>query len=64
MSTQMSLDEYKKKVEACLKKQLPNTAEWAKMVEGYLTRPDEAWAVYLRDFSPEVTAYGMVSGLI
>lgn len=47
----MTLDEYKKKVEASLRKRYPNITE--EEIKSYLTMTDEVWEEYMQDFSPE-----------
>lgn len=47
----MTLEEYKKKVEASLRKRYPKITE-ARMAE-LMTHSDEVWAEYMQDFMPE-----------
>ncbi len=51
MNTQMSLEEYKKRVEACLKKMYPDITE-EEMIRA-MTAPKELWEQYMEDFPPE-----------
>ena len=66
MSTQMTVEEYKQKVKDCLMKKYQHITEEErqKEVEAYLTRNDALWEQYMQDFSPEVCAAALPTGLI
>ena len=63
MNQQMSLEEYKKKVINLLTPKSKNTIK-TDMVKSLETLSDESWEEYMRDFSPEIAAQGLIAGLI
>lgn len=60
MNTQLNLEEYKKKVEDCLKKNYNYTT---KEIKATLMNPKELWEQLMQDFSPEMAAQYLDSGL-
>jgi len=58
-TTKMSLKEFKKEVEANLLRMCDDTTRVEQIMNS-----DADWKRYRKDFSPEVTAQGLLSGLI
>lgn len=58
---QMTLEEYKKKVIDLMNKQSPLSTE---EIENLQRASNEGWEQLMNDFSPEVAAAGISSGLI
>ena len=58
----MSLEDYKKAVEMHFRKMHPKFT--GEEVEAYLKAPEELWQERYKDFSPQITATMLTSGLI
>ena len=61
MDTPMSLEEYKQRAIDFHKAMYPTTTA---EIENLKNLGDELWRSYMEDFSPEVAAAGLASGLI
>lgn len=59
---EMNLEDYRKQVENALKAEDPYLPK--DELNLYLERDEELWRMYMRDFSPEVCAQAMLTGLI
>lgn len=61
INQQQILEDFKQKVIDCLKKKYNYTKE---DIKDCLQERKEIWEQYMKDFSPEITAQGIASGLI
>lgn len=60
MQTKMSLNEYKKKVEASLREMYPNITE--KEIEESMMDSKNDWEWYMENFSPEMVPQAWAAG--